>query len=413
MAVAAVLAGRPAAAHFLLNVNIRIVHVLHEDGRLRILARVPLPYLVADKVGAEGDGGLPDPAPYTTNRLQDGVLVHELDVRRLRQAPQGLGRILAAGLVLETGGKPVPATVGRVRAFPARDQPPFAGRHEAEAALDGPVYADRVAVPYVGDTVVDIELIYPVAGPVDAYSLRSLLDPDLPRQQETANLILDHRTVPPLIHRIRGVMAEPVTVSRSVWTAARTFVVTGIRHVLDGLDHVLFVFCISLGALSLRTLIWRLSGFTIGHGITLSFGVFGLVPDAGWFIPLVETGIALSILYAAGVALAGIDRGATTAITTAIGLLHGLGFGVVLTGLLSVDSPALWQSLLAFTAGIEIGQVGIVLATWPILRLIATTAPGRIGQVRWALAAPCIVVAGMWIGDRGPRILDAVFPGGF
>ena len=40
-----------AQAHFLLNLNVRIIHVEHVNDGLRVYVRLPMPYLVADKLG--------------------------------------------------------------------------------------------------------------------------------------------------------------------------------------------------------------------------------------------------------------------------------------------------------------------------------------------------------------------------
>ena len=400
--------GGTASAHFLLDVNIRIFHVVHEPDRIRLLARLPMPWLVADKLGPESADGTRPPAPYTTNRIEDGALVHYLDADAFRRSPEGLARILAGGLVLETGGEALQADVGRVRAWPAREQAPFARLDEAEAALSGPVYPAELEVTYAGDTVVDVELLYPIRGPVTGYTLRSTLNPGLPGQDETANLLLDHAAAPPLVFRVRGPMAAPVEVSRSALKAAWTFIEEGVRHILEGRDHVLFVLCLVLGATAAGALAWRITGFTIGHSVTLSLGFFGYVPEGAWFIPLVETGIALSILYAAAAALAAAGHHVTTVITALLGLLHGLGFSFVLGEILKLDAPNLWQSLLAFNAGIEIGQLLIALAVWPILALIAKRLPERIVLVRWAVALPCIVIATVWTGERAMQFFSSL-----
>ena len=400
--------GDTASAHFLLNVNIRIFHVVHEPDRIRLLVRLPMPWLVADKLGSETAAGTRTPAPYTTNRIEDGKLVHYLDTDRFRRFPEGLAGILAGGLVLEVGGETLRADVGRVRAWPARKQGPFAQLDEAEAALAGPVYPDEFEITYVGDTVVDAELIYPTRGKIAGYTLRSTLDPGLPEQEETANLILDHATAPPLVFRGRGLMAEPMEVSRSVLKAAWTFVREGVRHILEGKDHVLFVLCLVLGAATVGALAWRITGFTIGHSVTLSLGFFGYVPAGAWFIPLVETGIALSVLYAAAVALTAAGHRVTAGITALLGLLHGLGFSFVLKEILKLEAPNLWQSLLAFNVGIEIGQLMIAFAIWPILALIARRLPRRITLVRWTVALPCIFIATIWTGERAVQLFTSL-----
>ena len=309
---------------------------------------------------------------------------------------------------MEAGGKTLQARTGRIRAYPALVQPPFARLEEAEAALGGPAYASGLDVTYVGDTVVDAELIYPTRRSHTEYTLRSTLDPGLPKQDETANLILDHASEPPLIFRIRGLIAQPVQVSRSVLKAAWTFIVEGVRHILEGVDHVLFVVCLVLGATGLGSLAWRVTGFTIGHSVTLTLGFFGYYPRGAWFVPLVETGIALSIIYAAVVALIAIGHRMTTGVTALLGLLHGLGFSFVLKEILKLDSPNLWQSLLAFNLGIEAGQLMIVLVLWPILMLMARRLPRRAASVRWAVALPCILIAAIWTGERATQLISTL-----
>jgi hypothetical protein len=79
----------------------------------------------------------------------------------------------------------------------------------------------------------------------------------------------------------------------------------------------------------------------------------------------VETGIALSIIYAAALAVMSHRKKKSAElemfyITMVIGLLHGFGFSFVLHELLKVDSPDIWQSLLAFNVGVEVRQLLII-----------------------------------------------------
>lgn len=393
-----------AAAHFLLNVNIRVVHVVHQPDGLRLLVRLPMPYLVADKTGPADAAGLPLPAPYTYNRLQDGAVMHYFDAAAFDARPRGLGQLLADGLVLEVGGRRATAAVGRVRAWSASQQPPFSRLAEARGALADPPPAGRLIDHPVGDTVVDVELFYPLdrGGGLRAYALSSTLNPGLPEQDLTANLVIDNGAGrdQPLIFRVRGLMDEPVVVSRSVWRAACTFILEGVRHILEGADHVLFVLCLLLGAVTFRSLAWRITGFTAGHSVTLALGFFGYVPAAAWFVPLVETGIALSIIYAGVDALTRVQRRGMTAMTALFGLLHGLGFSFVLKEILRVDQPNVWQSLLAFNIGVEAGQLAIAALVWPSLYLLAGKWPRRRRLLSGLVALPCIIVAGIWAGER-------------
>ena len=374
------------------------------------MLRLPLAYLLADKLGPPEGDGLPAPAPYTRNAMEQGRLVHYLDIEQLARDPHGLGRLAADGHALMVDGRRLPAAVEVIRLYPATNQPPFATLAEARRALDphAALYPPGQAAGYVGDTVLDVALRYRTPRLVERYTLASSLDPGLPGQDDTANLIVDHGGTQTLVVRVRGLMAEPVTVSRSALAAALSFVRGGLNHILEGPDHLLFVLCLTLAAPGLTPLVWRVTGFTVGHSVTLVGGFFGVLPTAAWFIPAVETGIALSIIYAATAALEPDDSAhnplATAALTAAMGLLHGAGFSLLLRDRLALDAPQLWPSLLGFNIGIELGQLAVVVLVWPAFRLAARCRRRAAQAGRRAAALGCIAVAAYWSVQRGTAL---------
>ena len=398
-----------AEAHFLLNINIRTIHVEHLDDGLRVYLRLPMPYLVADRIGAEQADGTVVPAPYTFNRVEDGVLMHYLDLAAFKQDPIGLGELVAAGHHVTTDAGELLAEVEAVRVMPGSEQSPFATLAEAKGSFDGPIFPAGRETTYVGDLVVDTILRYRVGQTVYEYSIASSLDPGLDGQENTANLVLDHLPGDaPLIFRSRGLLNDPITVSRSPIAAAFTFVVEGVRHILEGTDHVLFVLCLTIGAFGFRNLLWRVTGFTVGHTVTLILGFLGFAPSGAWFVPSIETGIALSIVYAGVIALMKKQLSATLLVTVLIGLLHGLGFSFVLHEILQLNSPNLWQSLLSFNLGVELGQIAIVGAVYPIMFLIARSSERAGSLSRWAIAVPCIIVAVFWTVERLLLVAESV-----
>ena len=104
-------------SHFKLNANIRLYHIVHEDGQIRLLARMPLAYLIADKLGSIQEDGLPAPAPYSRNLLIDDVLNHKLDATTFRENPKGLGQFFADGTIIKISDKKLKPVVGRVVAY--------------------------------------------------------------------------------------------------------------------------------------------------------------------------------------------------------------------------------------------------------------------------------------------------------
>ncbi|WP_299428548.1 HupE/UreJ family protein [uncultured Shimia sp.] len=397
-------------AHFLLNLNVRIYHIEHVQDGLIVHMRTPMPYLVADKLGNTDGDALPAPAPFTTNAMMDDQLVHFVDPASLTADPLGIGQIAETSLVLLFDGKRQRGTVEAVEVSAIGKEPAFATLDEAQLALATTFEPSNLPKDlFVGDAVVDVSIRYTTHGYVDAYTLASQVDPGLPEQDKTANLILDYGPGEPKVSRARGLLLEPVEVSRSRISAIVTFVWEGIHHILEGLDHVLFVVCLVLGAQTLRSLLGRVTGFTIGHSVTLVLGFFGFVPKGEWFVPAVETGIAISIIYA-GILIFrnGNDGGngrKVFVVTLLLGLLHGLGFSFVLHDILQVSSPNIWQSLLAFNIGVELGQVFIVLAIWPLFAVLKTQAPRLDVITRNGAAIGCIAIALMWSFERTAQLV--------
>ncbi|MEP3046317.1 MAG: HupE/UreJ family protein [Roseibium sp.] len=397
-----------APAHFLLNLNVRIFHIERTVDGLELHIRMPMPYLVAGLVGPVQSNGLPEPAPFTENREDDGKLVHLVDLEVYENDPNGLGQIAANGLKIRSNEAtdPLRFEVLETQLYRIGTQPPFATLEEARAAFKSEASGELGLSPlYVGDAMVDVRLKLLSDETVYEYQISSSLDPKLPDQDKTANLILDYGPDGTKVFRSQGLLEEPIKISRSSFAAVITFIKEGIRHILEGVDHVLFVLCLVIGARTLSSLAWRVTGFTVGHSITLTAGFFGFVPKGAWFIPAVETTIALSIIYAAAIAVWPRTRKAPSEqsmvlVTGVIGLLHGLGFSFVLKNILQVTSPDIWQSLLAFNVGVEIGQLAIVALVWPALWFVSQKHAQSASAIRITVAILCACIATYWTVER-------------
>ena len=407
-----------ASAHFKLNLNVRILHVEHLSDGMNVYMRLPMPYLVAHLLGEADEGELPSPAPYTTNRFEEGKLVHYVDAEQLNISTDDLAALAKQGIDLSIEDEKAEIRVERLRLYKNGTQPDFATLDDARRAFqDEPTYRVFEQGVYVGDTTVDVLLRYTSDDAVYNYALSSTLDPGLPDQDATANLVLDYSPSGVQVFRARGLLHEPVIVTRSVFDAVVTFIKEGIKHIIEGLDHVLFVICLVLGAMHIRPLLWRVTGFTIGHSITLSIGFFGFVPTAAWFVPAVETGIALSIIYVAVVAVlpdlkpgfkANKNEWTVVAVTGLIGLLHGLGFSFVLQHILQVTSPNIWQSLLAFNIGVEIGQLMIVIVAAFAFYLISLFGDRATRINHYLIAGTCTAISLYWVVERGSNMLSNI-----
>ncbi len=399
-----------AHAHFQLELNVRTIHVVHTRSGLDVYMRLPTPIFLAGLVGDIGRDGIPKAAPFTWSRIESGRPMYYLDLDAIRDQPLAFASLAAQGQVFSVDGQTLTADIVDISIHPGSEQPPFASLEEARRALrEEAVFPYNDPQIYVGETVTDLLLRYHHDRPIDNYTYQSALNPGLRGQEDMANLLLDYFPGKTRVHRLTGLLNEPVVIRNSEWAAVSTFILQGIAHILEGLDHVLFVLCLTLGAAGLAGLLWRVTGFTLGHTATLILGFFGFVPTGAWFIPTVETTIALTIIYAAALALLANrnspDSVITYAVTTGIGLIHGLGFSFVLHELLLPGGAHLGKSLIAFNVGVEIGQLVIVTAVWGVMIGIARVSGRGSALLRWAVALPCIVIASYWTVERAVLLI--------
>lgn len=197
------------------------------------------------------------------------------------------------------------------------------------------------------------------------------------------------------------------------------FVLIGIEHIFGGIDHIAFLLALLLLLRSLKVLVWMVTGFTLGHSITLALAALGwVIPDLdiveaaiGFTIALVAvqniavlTGnhrqityfsvaglllivlinliwnIGLSALSGLGLALftlaylwnsADEHLSANLRLVTSVifGLIHGFGFASALTET-GLASTQLLPALLGFNLGIELGQIVIIAVVWALLQQI-------------------------------------------
>ena len=157
------------------------------------------------------------------------------------------------------------------------------------------------------------------------------------------------------------------------------FVGQGVWHILIGLDHILFILALILiSVVSRKERIWEpvptfhrafinlikiVTLFTIAHSITLCLAALEIVQLSP---RMVESVIAASVVVAASNNLIPIFAGRDWLIIFCFGLFHGLGFASVL-GHLTFSQQSLVIVLFGFNVGVEIGQLGIVCISFPIL----------------------------------------------
>jgi hydrogenase/urease accessory protein HupE len=139
-------------------------------------------------------------------------------------------------------------------------------------------------------------------------------------------------------------------------------------HWPDGIDHILFVLALILGGGSARSLVKTISGFTIGHSITLGISALGLVHFP---VRMVESFIALSIVYVAIEAVLLRQSQHRWRVAAAFGLFHGFGFASALTAL-ELTRHNLIKAVIGFNIGVEAGQLVIIACVLPLVYFLKT-----------------------------------------
>jgi hypothetical protein len=183
----------------------------------------------------------------------------------------------------------------------------------------------------------------------------------------------------------------------------------GFFHILDGTDHLLFLLCLVIPFRKLRPLAIVITSFTVAHSVTLIASAYGMAPDSLWFPPLIETLIAVSIVYMAFENIVGAKLQRRWIVTFGFGLVHGFGFSFLLRQRLQFAGDHLITSLLAFNVGVEIGQLAVLLVTIPALVLLFRyVVAERMGTI--LLSALVAHTAWHWALDRGTALMAYRLP---
>ena len=226
-------------------------------------------------------------------------------------------------------------------------------------------------------------------------------------EPDTNNILFDHRGDAVVSYTIAGLLTTPVTVNASLIESIKQFLIAGIMHILEGWDHLLFIVCLVIGDFRLRSIALRITGFSIGHSISLIAGFYGMIPHGAWFPPLIEVNIALSILCAALLILFGKNSNKfALPLTTMVGLIHGFGFAFGLREMLADSSLNIIPSLLSFNLGVEAGQLFIAFSCWGILALTLRIRTEIFSILRLSMATGSAAISVFWLAQRLPLALS-------
>jgi len=252
----------------------------------------------------------------------------------------------------------------------------------------------------------DAHFVYPILSPKSVFKIQSLVGADL------GNLTKLTVRYMPLGEISRAMLipggSQPVPLNPAWYHAASGFVVLGIGHILSGIDHLLFLFCLVIPFRRLRGLISVITAFTLAHSVTLFASAFHLAPTGAWFPPFVETAIACSIVYMALENIVGANLRRRWFITGMFGLVHGFGFSYALGQSLQFAGSHLLVSLFSFNVVIEIGQLCVLAVMLPALALFRRLVPERMGVI--ILSALVAHTGWHWMTERWQVLRQVEWP---
>ncbi len=374
--------------------SVTVLAYLKPEGRiLRLVARVPLEAMRDIQWPLRGPGYLE--LTRLDTLLRDGVRIWVADNIRLFE-----------------GGRPIgPARIANARVSLQSDRS-FASFDAATRHFRDPPLPPSTDLAWQ-QAMVDLELEYPIASPASRFSI----NPQLARLGVRTTTVL-HFVAPDGRERTFTYLGDPglVHLDPEWFQAAGQFVRLGVEHILDGLDHLLFIICLVIPFRRLRPLIVIATAFTVAHSITMVVSALGYAPSHLWFPPLVEVLIAASIVYTALENIVGARLERRWMIAFGFGLVHGFGFSFALRDSLQFAGTHLAISLATFNLGVELGQVFVLLLAVPALNWIFTKMPERTGTI---IASALVAhTAWHWMTDRWtafrafpiePPALDAAF----
>lgn len=312
----------------------------------------------------------------------------------------------------ENGEKLTEKQLGAVRvSLPSNRS--FTNYDDAYENILSPALDDSVNL-FWRQGLLDVMVTYPISSDQSDFSV----NPQLGTLSDQTTTVLRF-LVPGGAERVFNYLGDPGLVQLDPrWHQATfRFIKMGFEHILEGIDHLLFLFCLVIPLRSIRALIPVITSFTVAHSITLISSAFGLVPGVLWFPPLIETLIALSIVYMAFENIVGAKLEHRWMVTFGFGLIHGFGFSFLFSDTLQFAGGHLFSSLLAFNIGVELGQILVLLLVIPLLNILFRYfVEERIGGI--LLSALLAHSAWHWMLDRGEAltqfqwqmpILDSIF----
>ena len=244
---------------------------------------------------------------------------------------------------------------------------------------------------------------YALAGNAGTVGIAAVMFPYDPQHQTFVNIYERSALTQAILDGGRSRFEYFAGSRQGALAIAVRFAPAGIRHILAGPDHLIFLVGLVLLGGSARRLAVIVTAFTAAHTVTLTLAALNILsPPAR----IIEPAIALSIVYLGADNLLIRDgRDVRAWIAVAFGAIHGFGYANVLREM-DLSARALGWSLLSFNIGLEIGQLLVVAVVAPALTALRSRNEAAGRQLAFAGSIAVMAAGAFWFVQR------VFFPGG-
>lgn len=379
----------------------RIIH-LHQDNQdTTILMRMPLPLILLDKnwKGIDGKQNI----PYTKLINNTDYFIDHNDIKNNLKA---FKKYITQGYIINKNGVEQSYIIESINIFNTDDRKPFNSLKTAEQNFSSEITI-RPQATKLFDAGIDIKLrILNTSVIKDDISITSILGDKFKAINRLANIINLHREGADDSVTTVGILDYSSKHLPSMTQQLISGFSDGFKHILIGLDHVLFMLLLFYSASSFLKLLSLATAFTFGHSFSLFFGD-SIAISSPMFIPGIELLIALTIAFTAIALLLKKAQHLGTTPLLIIGIIHGFGFSFVFNELENEGAQTSISNLLFFNIGIEAGQLFIYALAFTLTILIKKQ-DILIKKLPYFVSISALVVSAYWVVTRSMPLIDYI-----
>ncbi|OUR63098.1 hypothetical protein A9Q74_02520 [Colwellia sp. 39_35_sub15_T18] len=380
----------------------RIIHLYQDNQDTIILMRMPLPLILLNESWQGIDSK--QSIPYTNKTNTSDYLI---DQDEITESLDEFKKQIIQGYEIKKNGELQNYLIESINIFNSDDRKPFSSLKTAEQNFNGGITI-RPSATKLFDAGIDIKFRITNTSVVnDDISIYSTLGDKFNAINKLANIINLHRSnANESITTTLGILDYSSTHLPSLTQQLFSGFIDGFKHILIGLDHVLFMLLLFYSATSFLKLLSLATAFTVGHSFSLFLGD-NIVISSPIFIPSVELLIALTItLTAIAILLKKAQHLGTTPLLI-IGVIHGFGFSFVFTELEKEGAKTSISSLLSFTVGIETGQIFIYALALAMTILIKKQTM-LVKKLPYYVSVCALVISAYWVATRSIPLIDYI-----